>query len=109
MVSTRLVHFDAVCRGSLNWRVSVDGEDEHVPFASKATCIAAAKARARQRHLDTGVPTEVRAPAIDGTLESVVTYMLPHELLEFCEETESGSSLQLREACDAYGGDGPSP
>jgi len=103
MVSTRVVHFDAVCRGSLNWRVSVNGEDEHVPFASKQTCVAAAKARARQRHIDQGVPTEVRAPDIDGRLESVVAYMQPHELLEFCVETESGSSRLLREACDVYG------
>lgn len=103
MVSTRVVHFDAVCRGSLNWRVSVNGDDEHVRFASRATCIAAARARARQRHLDTGLPTEVRAPALYGALESVVAYMLPHELLEFCVETESGSSRLLREACDVYG------
>lgn len=103
MVGTRVVHFDVVWRGSLNWRVSVNGEDEHVPFASKETCIAAARARARQRHDDMGVPTEVRAPGPDGSLQSVVTYMLPHELLEFCVETESGSSRQLREACDVYG------
>lgn len=103
MVSTRVVHFDALCRGSLNWRVSVNGEDEHIPFSSRTTCIAAACARARQRHLDSGIPTEVRAPALDGALESVVTYMLPQDLLEYCVETESGSSRQLREACDVYG------
>ncbi|WP_408951538.1 hypothetical protein [Lysobacter sp. Hz 25] len=103
MVGARVVHFDVVWRGPLNWRVSVNGDDEHVPFASKETCVAAARARARQRHHDTGMPTEVRAPALDGALESVVTYMLPEDLLEYCVETESGSSRQLREACDVYG------
>ena len=103
MVSARVVHFDAVWRGSLNWRVSVNGEDEQVSFVSKQTCVDAARGRALQRHRDHGVPTEVRAPGIDGKLESVVTYMRPHELLEFCIETESGSSRLLREACDFYG------
>lgn len=103
MVSTRVVHFDAVCRGSVNWRVSVNGEDEHVPFATREACIAAARARARYRHLDMNVPTEVRAPGVDGAMVSIVLYLHPHELMEFCEETESTSSRELREACDAYG------
>lgn len=103
MVSTRVVHFDAVCRGSLNWRVSVNGEDEHVAFASREMCLAAASARARQRHLDTGVRTDVRAPDIDGKLVPQVSYMLPQEHYSLCAETESESSLRLREACDFYG------
>jgi hypothetical protein len=100
MVSTRIIHFDAVCRGSLNWRVSVNGEDEHVPFACRDDCVAAARVRARQRHINDGIPTEVRVQTIGGGLESIVIYMKPHELDEFCLETESISSRQLREACE---------
>lgn len=79
MLNSRVVVFEAVCRGSLDWRVCIDGEDEAIAFANRESCVAAATARARRRHLDTGRVTEVWAPRIGGSRECIVRFMTPNE------------------------------
>lgn len=103
MVRSRVIHFDVVYRGSLNWRISINGEDDHVPFATKQHCITAARARARHRHQDEGIHTDVRSADATGEMECIVRFMHPHELLQLCEQSARDSSHDLREACDQYG------
>ena len=101
MVNTNVVTFEAVCRSSLNWRVSIDGDDVHIPFANCETCIEAAKARARRHHLDHGVTTEVWAPGYGGKRECVVRFMTPEDLDAMIYRSDA--SIRLRDACDEYG------
>lgn len=100
MVNTDAVIFEAVCRGSLNWRVSINGEDDHVPFGSREHCIGAATARARRYHLDRGVTTEVWAPGFGGR-ECIIRFMTPPDLEALLRNPLP--SAELREACDQYG------
>ena len=101
MVSANFVTFEAVCRGSLNWRVSIDGDDDHIPFASRETCIGAARARARRHHLEPAVTTEVWAPGFGGKRECIIRFMTPPALEALL--LDPLPSLDLREACDQYG------
>ncbi|MBT2750026.1 MULTISPECIES: hypothetical protein [unclassified Lysobacter] len=101
MVSTNAVHFDAVCRGSLNWRVSINGEDDHVPFAGRDACIGAATARARRHHLDHSVTTEVWVVGVHGRRECIMRFMTPSDLEALLQDPQP--SWELREACDQYG------
>ncbi len=80
MVGRTVVTYEAVRRGALDWRVCVDGVDEHVPFANRESCIAAASTRARLRHVDTGCATEVWAPGYGSKPECLIRYMTPPEL-----------------------------
>ena len=82
MVARAVVVFEAICRGTLDWRVCVDGADEHVPFANRESCIAAATTRARLRHVDTGATTEVWAPGYGSKRECLIRYMTPVDLDE---------------------------
>jgi hypothetical protein len=100
MVNTAAVIFDAACRGSLNWRVSIDGVDDHVPFANRETCIAAATVRARRHHLDHFVTTQVWASGPSGKHECLVTFMTPGDFEALLGD--ANSSLELRHACDRY-------
>lgn len=100
MVNTNVVIFEVVCRGSLNWRVSIDGEDDHIPFATRETCIGAATARARRHHLDRAVTTEVWAPGFGGR-ECIIRFMTPPDLEALLRNP--APSADLCEACDQYG------
>ena len=101
MVISNTVHFDAVCRGTLNWRVSINGEEDHVPFACREACIGAATARARRHHLEHAVTTEVWAPGNGGKRECVIRFMTPPALDALLRDPLP--SMDLREACDQYG------
>lgn len=59
MVKATIVNFDVVYRGTLDWRVSINGKDELTPFSTRETCAAAARVRARRHHQDHGVSTRV--------------------------------------------------
>jgi hypothetical protein len=100
MVTEPSVIFQVVYRGSLNWRVAVDGLENYVPFASRETCIAAATARARHHHLTYGVATEVWAPRIGGENECVMRFMSPDHLDALLRWSDA--SIQIRDACDDY-------
>lgn len=95
MVSLPPVVFDVVLRGPQNWRVCVDGLDEHVPFADREICIAAAMSRARLRHLETGCATEVWAPRFIGSGERVclIRYMTPSDLDGLLRFNSTASSI----------------
>lgn len=101
MVISNAVHFDAVCRGSLNWRVSINGEDDHVPFAGREACIGAATARARRHHLNHSVTTEVWVPGFGGKRECIIRFMTQPDLEALLRNPLP--SMELREACDQYG------
>ncbi|MBT2748318.1 MULTISPECIES: hypothetical protein [unclassified Lysobacter] len=101
MVTGTVVIFEAVHLGTLDWRVSVNGSTDHVPFASRDTCIAAASARARLHHISHGVTTEVWAPTYNRESECIVRYMTPSDLEEMLRRSVPES--QLREASYAYG------
>jgi len=55
-----LINFDVVPHGANHWYVVVDGTRSLVPFASRDSAAAAARAQARQFHLHRGLPTRVR-------------------------------------------------
>lgn len=101
MVTSNVIIFDVVCRGSLNWRVSVNGEDDHIPFANQESCIGAATASERRRHLERGVTTEVWAPTYSGQRECILRFMTPPDIEALLRSPLP--SLDLREACDQYG------
>jgi len=101
MVKVPVIDFVVVYRGAAGWRVSISGEDELTPFLTCETCAAAARVRARRHHQDHGVSTRVRVPRLDGSLETVVWYPSPDELLRAFIDSES--SQELRWACDQYG------
>ena len=77
MVTGTVVVYDVICRGARDWRVSVNGSDEHVPFKDRESCIGAATAQARLHHVQTGHSTEVWAPGYEGQRECLVRYMTP--------------------------------
>lgn len=101
MVNTTPVIFEAICRGSLNWRVSIDGADVPIPFASRETCIAAAMERARHHHQKHGVTTQVWGPSYGGGRELIRRYLTPPEF--DASHQNPKPSMVLREACDQYG------
>jgi hypothetical protein len=100
MVVANVVHFDVVYRGSLNWRVSINGMDDHVPFSDRDACIGAATARARRHHLEYCVTTEVWAPSRSGQRECILRFMTPSDLDALLSNPLP--SLGLRAACDEY-------
>ncbi|WP_152566236.1 hypothetical protein [Lysobacter antibioticus] len=102
MVKPKIINFDVVCRGTLNWCLSIDGDDEPTPFVSRSTCAAAARVRARRHHQDYGISTQVRLPTLDGSMEIEIRYLTPLELEQSCHR--SSSSRELRQACEHYGG-----
>jgi hypothetical protein len=100
MVSDDAVIFEALCQGSLNWRVSIGGVDDHVAFANRDTCIAAATARARRHHLEHFVTTQVWARSRYGERECLMSFMTPCDFEASLDTAKS--SLELRHACDRY-------
>ncbi|MEH6421280.1 hypothetical protein [Pseudomonas sp. CGJS7] len=90
--------FEVVCRGASDWRVAVDGRDDHVAFASREDCLGAATARARRRHLDHSVTTEVWVPRPHGNGECIIRFMTPADLEQMLRSSRPRE--QLREACD---------
>lgn len=101
MVNTNVVVFEAICRGSLNWRIAIDGEDEPIPYANRDCCVDAARDRALRHHLIHNVTTEVWRPEIGGRRECVMRFMTKAYERSMLEN--SVASQKLREACDQFG------
>lgn len=80
-----LVVFEVVKRGPGSWQVSANGVDDQLPFSTSEAACAAARLRARQWHLDTGVPTEVHAPNRSGEVECLIRYLRPDDLDVLCQ------------------------
>lgn len=97
--------FEIVRRGALDWRVSVDGRDDHVAFASREACLGAATALARRRHLDHSVTTEVWVPGPHGHGECIIRFMTPADLEQMLRNLQS--SGQLQKACGDYAAPAP--
>lgn len=101
MVTTNVVVFEAICRGSLNWRVVIDGQDEPIPYANRDSCVNAARERARSHYLTYNVTTEVWRPEIGGRRECVIRFMTNPYVQSMVEDSDS--SQKLREACHQFG------
>jgi hypothetical protein len=93
MVTRTVVVYDVVFRDARDWRVSVNGVDEHVPFKDRESCIGAATAQARLHHIGTGHTTEVWAPGYGGERECLVRYMTPLDFEDLLRRTEPNSQL----------------
>ena len=75
-VSSRAaVNFDVYCLGPENWRVFIDGELSHVAYECRHSASAAARVQAKQLHLSTLHPTEVRVADHYGMLVREVRYI----------------------------------
>lgn len=101
MVITNVVVFEAICRGSLNWRVVIDGQDEPIPYANCDSCVDAARKRARSHYLAHNITTEVWRPEINGRRECVVRFMTKPYMQSMVEDSDA--SQNLREACGHFG------
>lgn len=99
--SPHSITFDIVRHDTHDWRVSINGADEPISFASRDFCAAASRVRARQHHLDHGVSTCVRATRSDGSMETLVWYPVPEVFPGLI--AHSTASQKLRWACDQYG------
>ena len=90
---TKAVVYDVVLLGSRDWRIRVDGDDDHVRFGDRESCVVAAMSRARSHHVDTGCATEVWAPGYGGVRECLIRYMTPSDLEELLRRSSSGTQL----------------
>lgn len=75
-VSSRdAVNFDVYCLGPEHWRVFIDGELSHVAYECRHSASAAARVQAKQLHLSTLQPTQVRIADHYGTLIREARYI----------------------------------
>lgn len=73
--SCAAVNFDVYYLGPDNWRVFIDGELSHVAYECRHSASAAARVQAKQLHLSTLQPTEVRVADHYGTLVREARYI----------------------------------
>lgn len=83
MVKASVIDFDVVCRGALDWRVSISGQDESLSFPNRDACAAAARVRARLHNQHYGVTTRVRIPHSDGSFKATICYPSPEEFWSY--------------------------